>query len=376
MISKGRLKKRPLRYIINKDKIRRDSREMKRYTPETDRSDKRHRRNNAVNIVLFLLLLVLVIVCLCVGKYSISPGECLHILSGKIFNFQADWDKMDEKLLLGVRLPRTLAAVIVGAALSLSGAVYQGIFKNPLVSPDFLGVSSGACVGAAAAILLSMSAGFIQVFAFAGGIAAVALTVMIPKAMRSDSNIMLVLAGIIVSGAMSSVLGFIKYIADPDTELAAITYWQLGSFAYVDKQALLGILPLSAAAAAILLAMSWWINILSLGEQEARSLGANITLLRGTCIICSTVLTAGAVCISGTIGWIGLVIPHFGRMIAGSDNRTLLPATCFIGGIFMLVVDTVTRMIGPAEMPISILTGIIGAPFYAWLLYRQRMNIR
>ena len=376
MISKGRLKKRPLRYIINKDKIRRDSREMKRYTPETDRSDKRHRRNSAVNIVLFLLLLVLVIVCLCVGKYSISPGECLHILSGKIFNFQADWDKMDEKLLLGVRLPRTLAAVIVGAALSLSGAVYQGIFKNPLVSPDFLGVSSGACVGAAAAILLSMSAGFIQVLAFAGGIAAVALTVMIPKAMRSDSNIMLVLAGIIVSGAMSSVLGFIKYIADPDTELAAITYWQLGSFAYVDKQALLGILPLSAAAAAILLAMSWWINIISLGEQEARSLGANITLLRGTCIICSTVLTAGAVCISGTIGWIGLVIPHFGRMIAGSDNRTLLPATCFIGGIFMLVVDTVTRMIGPAEMPISILTGIIGAPFYAWLLYRQRMNIR
>ena len=376
MISKGRLKKRPLRYIINKDKIRRDSREMKRYTPEIDRSDKRHRRNSAVNIVLFLLLLVLVIVCLCVGKYSISPGECLHILSGKIFNFQADWDKMDEKLLLGVRLPRTLAAVIVGAALSLSGAVYQGIFKNPLVSPDFLGVSSGACVGAAAAILLSMSAGFIQVLAFAGGIAAVALTVMIPKAMRSDSNIMLVLAGIIVSGAMSSVLGFIKYIADPDTELAAITYWQLGSFAYVDKQALLGILPLSAAAAAILLAMSWWINILSLGEQEARSLGANITLLRGTCIICSTVLTAGAVCISGTIGWIGLVIPHFGRMIAGSDNRTLLPATCFIGGIFMLVVDTVTRMIGPAEMPISILTGIIGAPFYAWLLYRQRMNIR
>ena len=376
MISKGRLKKRPLRYIINKDIIRRDSREMKRYTPETDRSDKRHRRNSAVNIVLFLLLLVLVIVCLCVGKYSISPGECLHILSGKIFNFQADWDKMDEKLLLGVRLPRTLAAVIVGAALSLSGAVYQGIFKNPLVSPDFLGVSSGACVGAAAAILLSMSAGFIQVLAFAGGIAAVALTVMIPKAMRSDSNIMLVLAGIIVSGAMSSVLGFIKYIADPDTELAAITYWQLGSFAYVDKQALLGILPLSAAAAAILLAMSWWINILSLGEQEARSLGANITLLRGTCIVCSTVLTAGAVCISGTIGWIGLVIPHFGRMIAGSDNRTLLPATCFIGGIFMLVVDTVTRMIGPAEMPISILTGIIGAPFYAWLLYRQRMNIR
>jgi iron complex transport system permease protein len=187
---------------------------------------------------------------------------------------------------------------------------------------------------------------------------------------------MLVLAGIIVSGAMSSILGFIKYIADPETQLAAITYWQLGSFAYVDTPALLGILPLSIIAAVIILAMSWWINILSMGEQEAQSLGANVGLLRGVCIVCATVLTAGAVCISGTIGWVGLVIPHFGRMLVGSDNRGLLPAACLIGGIFMLLVDTVTRIIGPAEMPISILTGIIGAPFYAWLLYRQRMSIR
>ena len=286
------------------------------------------------------------------------------------------WNGMDEKLLMGVRFPRTMATVIVGAALALSGAVYQGIFKNPLVSPDFLGVSSGACIGAAVAILLSMSSGMIQIFAFFGGILAVSLTVFIPKAMRSDSNIMLVLAGIIVSGAMTSILGFIKYIADPETQLAAITYWQLGSFAYVDNGTVLSILPLSAAAAAIILAMAWWINILSLGEQEAQSLGVNVSLLRGVCIVCSTVLTAGAVCISGTIGWVGLVIPHFGRMLIGSDNRALLPACCFIGGIFMLVVDTVTRIIGPAEMPVSILTGIIGAPFFAWLLYRQRMNLR
>lgn len=175
---------------------------------------------------------------------------------------------------------------------------------------------------------------------------------------------------------MSSVLGFIKYIADPETQLAAITYWQLGSFAYVDTPALLGILPLTIIAAAVLLVMAWWINILSLGETEARSLGANVALMRGICIVCSTVLTAGAVCISGTIGWIGLVIPHLGRMLVGSDNRDLLPAVCLTGGIFLLLVDTVTRMIGPAEMPISILTGIIGAPFYAWLLYRQRMNLR
>lgn len=330
----------------------------------------------AINIALFVVLVILILLCMCVGKYSLTPGECLQIIFGKITGADPSWEPMDENLLLGVRLPRVMATVVVGAALALSGAVYQGIFKNPLVSPDFLGVSSGACIGAAVAILLSLSSAMVQVCAFVGGIVAVSLTVMIPKAMRSSSNIMLVLAGIIVSGAMSSILGFIKYIADPETQLAAITYWQLGSFAYVDTPALMGILPLSIIAAAIILAMSWWINILSMGEQEAQSLGANVGLLRGICIVCATVLTAGAVCISGTIGWVGLVIPHFGRMLVGSDNRGLLPAACLIGGTFMLLVDTVTRIIGPAEMPISILTGIIGAPFYAWLLYRQRMSIR
>ena len=340
---------------------------------ETGRqTEKRSARKWPINIGLFAVLLVLCLACLCVGKYSLSPAECLQIL----FGGRAGADPMDVNLLLGVRLPRTLATVVVGAALALSGAVYQGIFKNPLVSPDFLGVSAGACVGAAIAILLSAAAALVQAFAFAGGILAVSLTLLIPRLLRSDSNIMLVLAGIIVSGMMTSILGFIKYIADPETQLAAITYWQLGSFAYVDTHALLSVLPLSLIAAAVLIGLSWRINVLSLGEQEARSLGVNVPLLRGICIVCSTVLTAGAVCISGTIGWVGLVIPHFGRMIVGADNRTLLPAAMLIGGIFMLLVDTVTRIIGPAEMPVSILTGIIGAPFFAWLLYRQRMHLR
>lgn len=337
---------------------------------------KNKNRNSLINPGLFVVLLLFILICLCVGKYSISPGDCLKILFGKITGAEPSWDIMDEKMLIGVRLPRTIAAVIVGASLALSGAVYQGVFKNPLVSPDFLGVSSGACVGAAVAILAALPSGLVQIAAFTGGIAAVMLTLFIPKLMRSDSNIMLVLSGIIVGGAMSSVLGFIKYIADPETQLAAITYWQLGSFAYIDNAGILSILPLSIIAAGILLAMSWWINILSLGEQEAKSLGANVPLLRGICIVCSTVLTAGAVCVSGTIGWVGLVIPHFGRMIAGSDNRVMLPACCSIGGIFMLLVDTVTRIIGPAEMPVSILTGFIGAPVFAWLLYRQRRTVR
>ena len=343
---------------------------------QDNRITQKKKQGRLINLGLFLLLLALILACLCVGKYSIPPGECIRILFGKLLHLTSGWDSMDENMLIGVRLPRTMATVLVGAALALSGAVYQGIFKNPLVSPDFLGVSAGACVGAAIAILLGLAAGLVQIFAFLGGILAVTLTILIPRLLRSDSNIMLVLAGIITGGAMSSVLGFIKYIADPETQLAAITYWQLGSFAYVKAGTVLSVLPLSIAAAVVVLAMAWWINILSLGEQEAQTLGANVSLLRGICIVCSTVLTAGAVCISGTIGWVGLVIPHFGRMMVGSDNRILLPGCCIIGGIFMLLVDTVTRIIGPAEMPVSILTGIIGAPFFAWLLYRQRRNLR
>ncbi len=329
-----------------------------------------------VNLALFAVLLALILACLCVGKYSLAVGEVFRILTGSIFGGDGGADPMDAKLLLGVRLPRTLACCVVGAALALSGAVYQSIFRNPLVSPDFLGVSAGACVGAAIAILLSAAAVIVQAFAFFGGVLAVSLTVMIPRLLRTDSNIMLVLAGIIVSGVMTSILGFIKYIADPQTQLAAITYWQLGSFAYVDNRTLLSVLPLSIAAAVVLLLLAWWINVLSLGEQEAKSLGAKVSLLRGLCIVCATVLTAGAVCVAGTIGWIGLVIPHFGRMLVGSDNRVLLPASILMGGIFMLLVDTVTRIIGPAEMPVSILTGIIGAPVFAWLLYRQRRTLQ
>ena len=250
-----------------------------------------------LNVMLFFVLLIIVMAALCLGKYSIAPGDCIRILIDQIMPGKSGVDPMDENVLMGVRFPRTMATVIVGAALSISGAVYQGIFKNPLVSPDFLGVSAGACVGAAIAILLMMPAGFVQVFAFFGGILAVTLTVLIPKAIRSNSSIMLVLAGIIVSGAMSSILGFIKYIADPETQLAAITYWQLGSFAYVDNKAVLQILPLVIVASAILIAMSWWINVLSLGDSEAQSLGADVNLLRGICIVCSKVLTPSAVCI-------------------------------------------------------------------------------
>jgi len=312
---------------------------------------------------------------MCVGKFSVSPLEALQIVFGKVTGSVPDWDPMAENVVLGLRLPRVIAAVAVGAALSISGSAFQGIFKNPLISPDFLGVSAGACVGAAIAILLSLGAVYMQAFAFAGGLLAVLLTASIPALLRNSSNIMLVLSGIIVGGVMMSILGFLKYIADPETQLASITYWQLGSFSYIRPESLIAVLPVLLIPAVLLISISWWIDVLSLGEREARSLGVNVGRMRGLAMICATLLTAGAVCIAGTIGWVGLVIPHFARMMVGPANPRLIPAACLLGGIFMLVVDTVTRTAGPIEMPVSILTGIIGAPFYAWLLYKQRMRL-
>ena len=329
---------------------------------------------NAVTlgILLAILLLFAAVFTVCVGKYDIKPKEVLEILWCRLWGLESRYPQMTVNVVMGLRIPRILASVIVGASLALSGATYQGIFCNPLISPDFLGVSSGACVGAALAILLSLQAGFIQLFAFLGGILAVALALALPMLFKNNSNIMLVLAGIIVGSAMSSIMGFIKYVADPDTQLAAITYWTMGSFSYISLEDLLPTLPFIIVPAIILQLMSWRIDVLSMGEQEAQALGINVRRVRGIVILCSTLLTASSVCIAGTISWVGLVIPHLGRMMVGPNNTRLLPVTALLGGLFMLVVDTLTRTIGAAEMPISILTGIVGAPFYAWLLWRQR----
>lgn len=309
------------------------------------------------------------------GKYDVNMVDTAKIILSSIFGDTSQWPSMTVNVVMRLRLPRVIAAVIVGSCLSISGAAYQGIFQNPLVSPDFLGVSSGACIGAALAILMSLGSAMIQLLAFIGGCAAVTLTVAIPKLMRSDSSIMLVLSGIIVSGLMSSVMGLIKYWADPDSELAAITYWQMGDLSYITYPTLLSVLAPVVICTVILMLLGFRIDIMSLGESDAKTLGVNVQKTRNIAIVCATLLTASSVCISGTIGWIGLVIPHFGRMLVGSENRRLLPAACLMGAAFLLLVDTVTRTVGAAELPLSILTGVIGAPFYAWLLYRQRSRV-
>ena len=339
---------------------------------------KKNARKNGKYHVLFVFaisfvsLLGVIVLAVCVGKYPVSPGESIMILWQRLWGLSCMLPEMTQNVVMGLRVPRILASVVVGSALSMSGAAYQGVFKNPLVSPDFLGVSSGACIGAALAILFSLSTVFVSMFAFVGGIIAVLLTVSIPALIKNHSNLVLVLSGIIVGSALTSVFGFIKYIADPDTQLAAITYWTMGSFSYIKLSELIVVLAVIIVPAIVLILLSWWIDVLSLGETEARTLGANVKLVRGLAIACSTLLTAGSVCISGTISWVGLIIPHFGRILVGPSNRRLIPLCGLIGGLFMLLVDTLTRTIGAEEMPVSILTGVIGAPFYCYLLFRQR----
>ncbi|WP_299299403.1 iron ABC transporter permease [uncultured Fretibacterium sp.] len=325
--------------------------------------------------LLVVLLVVVFFIALCAGRYSIRVTEVVRILASSVFDVTQTWDDRAYGVIFTLRLPRTIGAVLVGAALSLAGAAYQGVFKNPLVSPDLLGVSSGACVGAAIAILLGMNSLGVQTLAFAVGIGAVTLTMLIPRLFRSSSMMMLVLSGVIVRGMMDSVVGVIKYIADPETQLADITYWTLGSLVKVLSSDLFAIAPVIAAGCLMVLLLSWRINILSLGEQEARALGVHVGFVRGVVIICSTLLTASAVCVCGTIGWVGLVIPHLSRITVGQDNTKSIPVSLLMGAIFMVAIDTLARVLTSLELPLSILTGIIGAPFYFMVLAGQRMSL-
>ncbi len=326
-------------------------------------------------IVLLIVLFCFVILALCLGKYPITIKESLSILFKAITFQKQSADTMSVNVVLELRLPRIIASILVGAALAVSGACYQGVFKNPLVSPDFLGVSSGACIGASVAILLGLSSTTISLLAFAGGIIAVVITASLPLAFKNRTNIMLVLSGIIIGSLMSSILGFIKYSADPTSQLASITYWTMGSFNYVSSKDLLMMVIVLVPTAIITIAMSWWLDVLSMGESEAKTLGANVRLIRGILIACSTLLTAGSVCVAGTIGWVGLIIPHFSRLLVGSSNRKVIPVSILVGGIFMLLVDTLTRIIGISEMPVSIMTGIIGVPFFCFLMYKRRNRL-
>ncbi|GHV75666.1 iron ABC transporter permease [Spirochaetia bacterium] len=333
-------------------------------------------KNRELIITGLLILLPLTAVCaLAIGRFSVPVKGVAAIVAGRVLPLKQTWTAQMENVVINIRFPRVCAAIMVGSALALSGAVYQGMFRNPLVSPDILGVASGACVGAAAAILLHLGPWAIQVFALAGGLAAVVFAIAIPRLLKNNSSLMLVLAGVVVSGFMNALLGVMKYLADPDSELAAIVYWTMGSLASVR------LLDVGIMAPGILIAMTavlllrWRINLLALGDAEAHSLGLNVRTMRGWMILCSTTLTSLAICLAGTIGWVGLIIPHLGRLLVGQDHRYLIPASALLGAVFMVVIDTLARNISGSEIPLSILTGLLGTPLFIWLLLRQRTRI-
>ena len=269
-----------------------------------------------------------------------------------------------------IRLPRIIAAFAVGSALALAGTSFQSIFKNPLVSPDLLGVSNGAGFGAALAIILSSSNFLIQILAFVFGIISVSITYLISRAYKAGGILVLVLSGVAISAFFNALISCIKFVADPQDKLPEIIYWLMGSLSSVTIDKLIMITIPFVVGIIILLLLRWQMNILAMGDEEAQSLGLNPTRIRLLIIAGCTLLTSAAVSISGIIGWIGLIIPHMARMIVGPDNRILIPASLSLGASFLLLVDNISRAVIPIEIPIGILTSVIGVPIFLYLLKR------
>jgi iron complex transport system permease protein len=321
-----------------------------------------------------LLVVGLFFISCAVGRYAIPFPDLGRIFLAKLFGLNPAGSPTLETVLFAVRLPRIGAALMVGGALAMAGGAYQGLFKNPMVSPDILGASAGAGFGAAVAILCSLNIVGIQAASFCGGLGAVVITFLISKSIGRSNNplLVLVLTGMVVSTLFASFISMTKYVADPDNKLPAITFWLMGSLASVNaKDDIMVLIPFLLGTVPLFL-MRWRLNVLSFGDEEARALGINTERARLVIIVGSTLLTAASVSVSGMIGWIGLVIPHFSRMLVGPDYRILLPASALIGSAFLLVVDDLARCLFPMEIPLGILTSLIGAPFFVYLLMKGR----
>ena len=305
---------------------------------------------------------------LLLGRYALSPGQLLHMLWTKVTGGAADWPLSDDKVVFAVRLPRVAAAALVGAALAVSGAAYQGMFRNPMVSPDILGASTGAGFGAAVAILLGAGYFGISAAAFCCGLLAVAAAWLVSRLSRTNQTVTLILAGMMISSLFSAGTSFVKLVADTQQQLPAITYWLMGSLSSIkDKDVLFLSIPVTLGMVPLLV-LRWRMNLLTLGEEEAQSMGVNTRRLRGTVIVCATLLTSASVAVSGMIGWVGLVIPHFCRMLFGYDYRRLIPAGALFGASFLLIVDDIARLVTTGELPLGILTAFVGAPLFVYLI--------
>ncbi|TCN90552.1 FecCD family ABC transporter permease [Shewanella fodinae] len=320
-----------------------------------------------VTAIIGLLLLSGMILALSAGKYPLGLSDISQLLAGN-----PPHDPRLSIVFWQIRMPRMLAALLIGAGLAAAGTTYQGMFRNPLVSPDILGVSAGAGMGASVAILLGLSMFYIQGLAFVGGLLVVALVCVIARfTRRQDPVLSLVLIGIAIGTLCGAMISLIKVLADPYTELPSITFWLLGGLNTITISDLQVAAPLTLLGLLPLWLLRWRMNLLSLPDEEASAMGVNVTRLRVIFIVSATLVTASAVAIAGIIGWVGLVVPHICRIITGANNRSLLPMSMAVGAILLLVTDTLARTVSSVELPLGILTAMIGAPFFLLLLMRR-----
>lgn len=318
----------------------------------------RQKRYVLLLAVMLVLLFIIIVLSFWVGYYPLTPVQVLNAFLSK-FGFKGDILPQAVTIFWNIRLPRILSALFIGASLSVAGATYQGMFRNPLVSPDILGVSSGASLGAAFAILNGASNWMIQLSAFAGGVAAVAASYLIS---RKSAH----------SQTLSAGVTMIKYVADPNDVLQQITFWLMGSLTKTTTKSFSwSVLPMIIGLSLIFI-FRWQINLLTLDEEEAKSLGINVRKYRLIFIVASTLLSAAAVCLGGLIGWVGLMIPHLARALVGVDYRRLIPASAILGGGYLILVDDISRSLLSMELPLGVVTSIMGAPFFIYLIIKRK----
>lgn len=322
-----------------------------------------------------VLLTVVALAALAVGRYTVPPNEIVRILLSQVFPLDRTWYAQERTVVLDVRLPRVLLSILLGAGLALTGAVMQAVFRNPLASAQVLGVSSGASFGGVLILLAGFGGAALVGGAFLGGVLALVLVVAIARAVPGAPLLMIVLGGTVVGAMFQTMVSFITYIADPYSELPSIVFWLMGSLATATyTKAGTAAIPI-VAAGLVVLALRWRLNILAMGDEDATALGLNPARLRNVLLLCVALITAGSVSVAGVIGWVGLVVPHLVRMMVGTDNRMVLPVSALLGAAYLTAIDTLSRTLSTAEIPIGILTAIIGAPFFVVLLIRNRSRL-
>lgn len=342
------------------------------HEPVDERANTRPLAHLAIYLVLASMLIAVAIVSVCVGQYRISPEKVLAIIAGQFTGGEAGWTTMDERIVLLVRGPRIVLVILCGAALSMAGAAMQGVFRNPLAAPELLGVSSGAAFGGALAILVGAPATVLLAGSFSTGLLALLLVCAIARIGGRSDTTGVILAGVIVGAFFAALVSVTQFFADPHQSLPAIVFWLMGSFATADWRQISIAAPGIVVGGGVLFMMRFRINVLSLGDEEARALGIAVERDRWLIFMAVALISGAVVSVAGIVGWVGLVVPHLARLLVGPDNRHLLPASCLLGATYLTLIDTLARSATSVEIPLGVLTAIIGAPFVAILLRHTR----